>query len=166
MTETSAGPAAPDGRRGRQGGASGRLGPGRRHHQPGNDPGLLPGNGWSSPRANPACCRCCTCRKRVSADRHQPVFAAEKQDGDRLEPGNVVARINGPARALLSAERVALNFLGHLSGIATATALFADLIAHTKASIVCTRKTTPGLRGLRKIRGEMRRRVQPPLRSR
>jgi nicotinate-nucleotide pyrophosphorylase (carboxylating) len=77
-------------------------------------------------------------------------FAAEKQDGDRLEPGNVVARINGPARALLSAERVALNFLGHLSGIASATALFADRIAHTNASIVCTRKTTPGLRGFEK----------------
>ncbi|WP_420411868.1 carboxylating nicotinate-nucleotide diphosphorylase [Roseibium sp.] len=73
-----------------------------------------------------------------------------KQDGDRLEPGDVVARIEGPARALLSAERVALNFLGHLSGIASATALFADQIAHTKASIVCTRKTTPGLRAFEK----------------
>ncbi|QDG79038.1 carboxylating nicotinate-nucleotide diphosphorylase [Labrenzia sp. PHM005] len=73
-----------------------------------------------------------------------------KQDGDRLEPGDVVARIEGPARALLSAERVALNFLGHLSGIASATAQFADQIAHTKASIVCTRKTTPGLRAFEK----------------
>ena len=73
-----------------------------------------------------------------------------KQDGDRLEPGDVVARIEGPARALLSAERVALNFLGHLSGIASATALFADQIAHTQASIVCTRKTTPGLRAFEK----------------
>lgn len=73
-----------------------------------------------------------------------------KQDGERLLPGDVVARIDGPARALLSAERVALNFLGHLSGIASATALFADQIAHTKASIVCTRKTTPGLRAFEK----------------
>ncbi|MEP4769836.1 MAG: carboxylating nicotinate-nucleotide diphosphorylase [Roseibium sp.] len=77
-------------------------------------------------------------------------FQALKQDGDSLSPKDVVARIEGPARALLSAERVALNFLGHLSGIATATAGFADLIAHTKADIVCTRKTTPGLRAFEK----------------
>ncbi|MCV0424270.1 MAG: carboxylating nicotinate-nucleotide diphosphorylase [Roseibium sp.] len=72
------------------------------------------------------------------------------KDGDRLSPGDVVARIEGPARALLSAERVALNFIGHLSGIATATSRFADLIAHTSADIVCTRKTTPGLRAFEK----------------
>lgn len=71
-------------------------------------------------------------------------------DGDMLEPGTLVARISGPARALLSAERVGLNYLGHLSGIATATAHFADRIAHTKAHIVCTRKTTPGLRAFEK----------------
>ncbi|WP_269583497.1 carboxylating nicotinate-nucleotide diphosphorylase [Roseibium sp. Sym1] len=72
------------------------------------------------------------------------------KDGDRLSPKDVVARIEGPARALLAAERVALNYLGHLCGIATATAAFADLIAHTKADIVCTRKTTPGLRAFEK----------------
>ncbi|MEM9633208.1 MAG: carboxylating nicotinate-nucleotide diphosphorylase [Pseudomonadota bacterium] len=77
-------------------------------------------------------------------------FEQVMQDGDRLSPKDVVARIQGPARALLSAERVALNFLGHLSGIATATSSFADLIAHTKADIVCTRKTTPGLRAFEK----------------
>ncbi|MES0880081.1 carboxylating nicotinate-nucleotide diphosphorylase [Roseibium sp. SCP14] len=77
-------------------------------------------------------------------------FEPIMRDGDRLSPGDVVARIEGPARALLSAERVALNFLGHLSGIATATSSFADLIAHTKADIVCTRKTTPGLRAFEK----------------
>ncbi|MFD1695216.1 carboxylating nicotinate-nucleotide diphosphorylase [Roseibium aestuarii] len=71
-------------------------------------------------------------------------------DGDRLEKGSVVARMSGPARAILSAERVALNFACHLSGIATATARFADLIAHTRADIVCTRKTTPGLRAFEK----------------
>ncbi|GAA0778327.1 carboxylating nicotinate-nucleotide diphosphorylase [Roseibium denhamense] len=78
--------------------------------------------------------------------RFEPVMT----DGSRLAEKDVVARIEGPARALLSAERVALNFLGHLSGIATATARFADLIAHTKADIVCTRKTTPGLRAFEK----------------
>ncbi|WP_439528894.1 carboxylating nicotinate-nucleotide diphosphorylase [Pannonibacter sp.] len=73
-----------------------------------------------------------------------------KTDGARLSPKDIVARIEGPARALLSAERVALNFLGHLSGIASATARFAEAIAHTKARIVCTRKTTPGLRAFEK----------------
>lgn len=77
-------------------------------------------------------------------------FEPLASDGDRMEEGNAVARIAGPARAVLSAERVALNFLGHLSGIATATARFADLISHTKADIVCTRKTTPGLRAFEK----------------
>jgi nicotinate-nucleotide pyrophosphorylase (carboxylating) len=78
------------------------------------------------------------------------IFEPLASDGDRLEKGSVVARMSGPARAVLSAERVALNFLGHLSGIATATARFADLISHTRADIVCTRKTTPGLRAFEK----------------
>jgi nicotinate-nucleotide pyrophosphorylase (carboxylating) len=58
--------------------------------------------------------------------------------------------ISGNARAILGAERVALNYVGHLSGIATATAEFASRIAHTKARVICTRKTTPGLRALEK----------------
>jgi nicotinate-nucleotide pyrophosphorylase (carboxylating) len=69
-----------------------------------------------------------------------------RPDGTRLTPGDVIAEITGPARGILTAERVALNFLGHLSGIASATATIADAIAHTKAKISCTRKTTPGLR--------------------
>lgn len=77
-------------------------------------------------------------------------ISGEQHDGDRLSPGDVVVRIEGPARAILSAERVALNFLGHLSGIATITAAFAERISHTKAKIVCTRKTTPGLRAFEK----------------
>lgn len=77
-------------------------------------------------------------------------FETVLQDGARLEKGSVAARMTGPARAILSAERVALNFACHLSGIATATARFADLIAHTEADIVCTRKTTPGLRAFEK----------------
>ena len=77
-------------------------------------------------------------------------FVAETADGDRLVPGTVVARIEGPARAILSAERVALNFLGHLSGVATLTAAYAEKVAHTGAKIVCTRKTTPGLRAFEK----------------
>ena len=74
----------------------------------------------------------------------------EAIDGARLGPGVVVARVEGPAAAILTGERVALNFLGHLSGVATATAAFADEIAHTKARICCTRKTTPGLRAFEK----------------
>lgn len=71
-------------------------------------------------------------------------------DGARLSPGDVVARVRGAARPILTGERVALNFLGHLSGIATATAAFADEIAHTSTKICCTRKTTPGLRAFEK----------------
>src|SRR5262249_29347303 len=58
----------------------------------------------------------------------------------------VLMTIAGDARALLAAERVALNFVGHLSGVATAAAEFVRLIAHTRARVCCTRKTTPGLR--------------------
>jgi nicotinate-nucleotide pyrophosphorylase (carboxylating) len=75
---------------------------------------------------------------------------ARRQDGGKLFPGDVVLEIAGAARSLLKAERVALNFLGHLSGIATATAEIAAAIAHTSAKICCTRKTTPGLRELEK----------------
>ncbi|MEP4430882.1 MAG: carboxylating nicotinate-nucleotide diphosphorylase, partial [Hyphomicrobiales bacterium] len=77
-------------------------------------------------------------------------FETEIDDGGRVEPGSAVARIEGRARDVLSAERVALNYLGHMSGIATATAQFADKIAHTQAKVVCTRKTTPGLRAFEK----------------
>ena len=71
-------------------------------------------------------------------------------DGGRLEPGDRIASISGSLRAILTAERVALNFAGHLSGVATATAALVDAVAGTKARIVCTRKTTPGLRVLEK----------------
>ncbi len=75
---------------------------------------------------------------------------AERQDGAALQPGDVIARLDGPARGILTGERVALNFMGHLSGIATATAQIAAAIAHTRARITCTRKTTPNLRLLEK----------------
>jgi len=76
--------------------------------------------------------------------------APHARDGDPVQRGGNLMTISGNARAILGAERVALNFLGHLSGIATATAVFVARIAHTKARIVCTRKTTPGLRALEK----------------
>src|ERR1700689_3350778 len=72
------------------------------------------------------------------------------RDGMAIGAGTKLMTIAGNARALLSAERTALNFLGHMSGIATATSAFVARIAHTKARIICTRKTTPGLRALEK----------------
>ncbi|MFT4110256.1 carboxylating nicotinate-nucleotide diphosphorylase [Propionicimonas sp.] len=71
-------------------------------------------------------------------------------DGSRVQPGTVIGTATGPARGLLSGERVALNFLGHLSGVATGTATIADAIAHTGARVADTRKTIPGLRALQK----------------
>ncbi len=77
-------------------------------------------------------------------------FEACIRDGARVRPGDRLAVVSGHVRSMLTAERVALNFLGHLSGIATATATVADAIAHTRVRVVCTRKTTPGLRVLEK----------------
>jgi nicotinate-nucleotide pyrophosphorylase (carboxylating) len=74
----------------------------------------------------------------------------EREDGTTLAPGDVIATISGPARGILTAERVALNYLGHLSGIASATASIVAAVRGTKATIVCTRKTTPGLRAVEK----------------
>jgi nicotinate-nucleotide pyrophosphorylase (carboxylating) len=71
-------------------------------------------------------------------------------DGDRVEPGRALCAILGSARSILTGERVALNFVQRLSGIATKTARFVELAAGTKARIVDTRKTTPGLRALEK----------------
>ena len=72
------------------------------------------------------------------------------EDGTAVHPEQVLARLSGPARSILSAERVALNFLGHLSGIATVTARCVRAIEGTQARILDTRKTTPGLRSLEK----------------
>ena len=74
----------------------------------------------------------------------------ERNDGAALAPGDVIAAITGPARGILTAERVALNFLCRLSGIATATASVVAAVRNTGAKIVCTRKTTPGLRAIEK----------------
>ncbi len=71
-------------------------------------------------------------------------------DGSRLQPGDLIATVTGPARGILTAERVALNFLSHLSGVASATRGIADAIAGTKAQVCCTRKTMPGLRAAQK----------------
>lgn len=73
-----------------------------------------------------------------------------KPDGAKIGPGETIARVHGPARGILTAERTALNFLCHLSGIATATAAAVAAVAGSKAQIVCTRKTTPGLRAVEK----------------
>ncbi len=76
-------------------------------------------------------------------------------DGKTARPGDVVVRIEGPARALLTAERSALNVLQHLSGVATLTRSYVDVIAGTKARLLDTRKTIPGLRVLEKYAVKM-----------
>ena len=83
----------------------------------------------------------------VDRDIEAKVISA---DGARVEDGDAVMRVEGPARGILTAERVALNFLGRLSGVASLTALYVDAVAGTRAKIVCTRKTTPGLRAFEK----------------
>jgi nicotinate-nucleotide pyrophosphorylase (carboxylating) len=75
-------------------------------------------------------------------------FEARCADGDRAAPGAIVAVAAGRARSILAAERTALNFLGHLSGIATLTRRFVDACEGTGSRILCTRKTLPGLRSL------------------
>lgn len=74
----------------------------------------------------------------------------DAKDGDAIEPGAVVGRVEGPLRALLTAERTALNFLQRLSGVATETRRFVDEAANPSVEIRDTRKTTPGLRVLEK----------------
>ena len=71
-------------------------------------------------------------------------------DGYRLSSGDVIATVTGPARGILSGERIALNFLCHLSGIATATAAIVEAVRGHRARVTCTRKTTPGLRAVQK----------------
>lgn len=78
--------------------------------------------------------------------RFEPVVA----DGDWAQAGSIVAMVEGPARAVLTAERVALNFLGRMSGIATLTRRYVEAVAGTKAAIADTRKTTPGMRAFEK----------------
>jgi nicotinate-nucleotide pyrophosphorylase (carboxylating) len=77
-------------------------------------------------------------------------FEVEIPDGSRASKGAVLATLKGSARAILTGERVALNFTGRLSGVATATRALVDAVEGTNARIVCTRKTTPGLRMLEK----------------
>jgi nicotinate-nucleotide pyrophosphorylase (carboxylating) len=77
-------------------------------------------------------------------------ITAHARDGAAVEARSTLLTVAGPARALLAGERVALNFLGHLSGVATATAAFVRRVSHTATRVTCTRKTTPGLRALQK----------------
>lgn len=77
-------------------------------------------------------------------------FDAVVEDGQRVEEGETVARVSGPARAILGGERTALNLLCHLSGIASTTRTIVDIVQGTKARVCCTRKTLPGLRAFQK----------------
>jgi nicotinate-nucleotide pyrophosphorylase (carboxylating) len=78
------------------------------------------------------------------------VFETLRPDGSAVAPGDVIAYVEGPARGLLTGERVALNFLCHMSGIASATAAIVVAVRPHKARITCTRKTMPGLRLVQK----------------
>lgn len=77
-------------------------------------------------------------------------FDTHVKDGTHLDAEHVALAVEGPARAILSAERVALNFMGRLSGIASITAQYVKAVSQTNARIVCTRKTTPNLRAFEK----------------
>ena len=77
-------------------------------------------------------------------------FEVLQPTGSRVSKGDIIARISGPSRSLLTAERVALNFLGRMSGVATLSAKYVALIEGTGVRIAATRKTTPGLRALEK----------------
>jgi nicotinate-nucleotide pyrophosphorylase (carboxylating) len=84
------------------------------------------------------------------ASRGAADFRTGVRDGDRVSRGDILATVSGSSRALLTAERTALNFLCHMSGIATHTRAWADALRGTKAMVLDTRKTTPGLRLLEK----------------
>ncbi|TDC63297.1 carboxylating nicotinate-nucleotide diphosphorylase [Actinomadura sp. GC306] len=86
----------------------------------------------------------------VVFDALEVAYEARVADGDRVTPGQVLIAVSGQTRAVLRAERTALNLLTHLSGIATATRRWADALEGTKAKVRDTRKTLPGLRDLQK----------------
>ena len=82
-------------------------------------------------------------------------FDAKTKDGERVQADAIVARLYGPARGILKGERVGLNFLQHLSGIASMTARYVKAVEGTKTKILDTRKTTPGLRSMEKYATRM-----------
>ena len=77
-------------------------------------------------------------------------IAANQRDGTAVEAKTTLMIVEGPARAILAAERTALNFVGQLSAVASLTAAFVGRVAHTQSRIICTRKTIPGLRAMQK----------------
>ncbi len=96
------------------------------------EPGVLAGQAWANLVFEQIDARC--------------TLDWQAQDGDPLEPNQVLLKIHGPARALLTAERTAMNFLQTLSGAATIAKHYADQVAHTRVKLLDTRKTIPGLR--------------------
>jgi nicotinate-nucleotide pyrophosphorylase (carboxylating) len=85
------------------------------------------------------------------AGRERMGFVTHVTEGARVENRQTLATVSGPARALLTAERTALNFLGRMSGIATLTRQFVDAVSGTRAIVLDTRKTAPGLRAVDKL---------------
>ena len=133
----------------RRGGPAGRC---RGHHQRGHDPGRRPGRrrlrrprgrAWSPAWASPPWSSPCVLGDEVEVtDR--------VADGSRVAAGDIVMRVSGPTRGLLTAERTALNFASHLSGVATATSRWVEALEGTKARVLDTRKTLPNWRALQK----------------
>jgi len=94
--------------------------------------------------------------KQIFASLDRKVsFVKHKKDGQKIKKGDIIASLRGPAGAILSGERLALNFIQRLSGIATLTGKFVNLCASTGATILDTRKTTPNLRALEKFAVKM-----------
>ena len=108
------------------------------------------GRGRAARARTARCCRTCLRGSRLARTSSQVKIERLARDGQSVKAGEILLRVSGPARALLSAERVALNFLQRLSGIATLTARFVDAIQGTRAQILDTRKTTPGWRRFEK----------------
>ncbi len=106
--------------------------------------------GWLVTRADGVACGLALAAATFAAVDPEVRFEPAATDGDELPAAARLARVEGRARSLLAAERTALNFLGHLSGIATATRRLVRLVGDRPARVVCTRKTTPGLRALEK----------------
>ncbi|MGE5496729.1 MAG: carboxylating nicotinate-nucleotide diphosphorylase, partial [Syntrophothermus sp.] len=90
-------------------------------------------------------------RRVFSLYDEQLIFTPHMKDGEKVEYGNIIASIKGKASSILTAERTALNFMQRMSGIATLADKFAAEVKHTKARIIDTRKTVPGLRIIDKI---------------
>ena len=113
-------------------------------------PAYAVSKGWFRAKADGVVCGISVVQRVFALLDKEVEVRALVKDGDAVKKGDTIATIEGPSRSVLSGERVALNLLQHLSGVATATAKAVQAVAGTGAIIVDTRKTTPGMRVLEK----------------